>query len=25
VFVFSTEAALLDQSLISACEGTANI
>ena len=25
VFVFSTEAALLDQSLISACEGTVNI
>lgn len=25
VFVFSTEAALLDQSLIPACEGTANI
>ena len=25
VFVFSTEVALLDQSLISACEGTANI
>ena len=25
VFVFSTEAALLDQSLILACEGTANI